>query len=242
MGLLIFYHFFLSYRWGEFGSELAKAMFGSLYVTVIKGGRQVHVFLDRNRLEDDRNFSTDFATTVIKSLVAVPIVSYASLERMFNLKADSNIGNVLLEWTIVVELLAIGSLKFCLPMLGRVTPDAKGGTFISNLFTLRAVDSLHEVVCVKVADRVKELLLANGKTPSSALHTHTVRDVVTRITRALGVTGWDMNDTSVASSSHGSASIMQAQAKWKQKLFKFAVNKTIDSVERAVDTAASGAP
>jgi hypothetical protein len=37
-----------------------------------------------------------------------------------------------------------------------------------------------------VADRVKELLEANGMTPSASLHTSTVRDVVKRITRALG--------------------------------------------------------
>ena len=119
-GLLKFYHVFVSYRWGVFDTELAKAIFSILCVTIISGGRQVQVFLDRNRLEDGRDFSAD-------------------------------------------------------------------------------------------------------------------------ITRALGVTGWDVNDASGESSSHGGASIMHAQAKWKQKLFKLAVNKTIECVERAVDTAASGA-
>ena len=242
-GLLKFYHVFVSYRWGVFDTELAKAIFSILCVTIICGGLQVRVFLDRNRLEDGRDFPTDFSTALINSLVAVPIVSYASLERMLKLTAGSNVDNVLLEWTLIVELMAIGHLKYCLPvMLGKVTPDATDGNFVSNLFALGAMDKLPKVVCVKVADRVKELLLANGKTPSPSLHTYTVHDVVTRITRALGVTGWDVNDASGESSSHGGASIMHAQAKWKQKLFKLAVNKTIECVERAVDTAASGAP
>ena len=242
-GLLKFYHVFVSYRWGVFDTELAKAIFSILCVTIISGGRQVQVFLDRNRLEDGRDFSADFSTALINSRVAVPIVSYASLERMFVLTAESNVDNVLLEWTLIVELMAIGHLKYCLPvMLGKVTPDATDGNFVSNLVALGAMDELPKVVCVKVADRVKELLLANGKTPSPSLHTYTVHDVVTRITRALGVTGWDVNDASGESSSHGGTSIMHAQAKWKQKLFKLAVNKTIECVERAVDTAASGAP
>ena len=237
-GLLKFYHVFVSYRWGVFDTELAKAIFSILCVTIICGGLQVRVFLDRNRLEDGRDFPTDFSTALINSRVAVPIVSYASLERMFVLTAESNVDNVLLEWTLIVELMAIGHLKYCLPvMLGEVTPDATDGNFVSDLFTLGAMDKLPKVVCVKVADRVKELLLANGKTPSPLLHTYTVHDVVTRITRLLGVTGWDVNDTSGESSSHGGAFMMHAQAKWKQKLFKLAVSKTIDCVEKAAQSA-----
>ena len=53
-------------------------------------GQQVHVFLDRNRLEEGRIFSSDFANALIKSLVVVPILSSAALDRMFDLKSDSN--------------------------------------------------------------------------------------------------------------------------------------------------------
>ena len=243
LGLLEFYHVFLSYRWGDFDTELVKSMFASLYVSIISGGRQVQVFLDRNRLEDGRDFSADFAAALVNSLVAVPIVSYAALVRMFDLEADSNIDNVLLEWTLIIELLDSGDLKFCLPvMVGRVNQDADDGTFVSNLFAEGAIDRLPEVVCAKVADRVKELLIANGKTPSQSLCTRTVRDVVLNITRLLGVTGWDVNDTSGASSSHGGASQMHAQSKWKQKLFKWAVDKTIECVEKAADEHTPEAP
>ena len=53
-------------------------------------GQQVHVFLDRNRLEEGRIFSSDFAKALIKSLVVVPILSSAALVRMFDLKSNSN--------------------------------------------------------------------------------------------------------------------------------------------------------
>jgi hypothetical protein len=250
LGLLPFYHVFLSYRWGDFDTELVKTMFASLYTTIISGGRQIQVFLDRNRLEDGRDFSSDFAIALINSLVAVPIVSCASLVRMLNLKADSKIDNLLLEWTLIIELLDSGHLHFCLPiMIGTVKQDADDGNFISNLFAEGDIDKLPEVVCTKVADRVKELLLSNDKTPSQSLYTYTVRGVVTKMTRLLGVPGWDVNDTSGESSSHGGASQMHAQAKWKQKLFLLTANKTIECVEKVahkapaeVSAAAAAAP
>ena len=238
LGLLSFYHVFLSYRWGDFDTDFVKTMFASLYTTIISGGRQVQVFLDRNRLEDGRDFSTDFATALINSLGAVPIVSYASLMRMLKLEADSNIDNVLLEWRLILELLDSGHLHFCMPiMIGTVKQDADDGNFISNLFVDGVIDKLPQVVCTKVSDRVKELLLTNGKTPSQSLYTDTVRDVVSKITRLLGVPGWDVNDTSGASSSHGGASQMHVQARWKQKLVAFAVDKTMTCIERVADKA-----
>jgi hypothetical protein len=41
--------------------NLVKALFSTLRVALVGQGRQVHVFLDRNRLEDGRMFSSDFA-------------------------------------------------------------------------------------------------------------------------------------------------------------------------------------
>ena len=242
-GLRPFYHVFVSYRWGAHDSELVDGIFSRLCVIILVGGREIHVFVDRKRLEDARDFSTDFATGLINSRVAVPIVSYAALERMFALTAESNVDNVLLEWTLIKELMDMGHLVYCLPvMLGKVTPDATDGEFVSNLFALGALDRLPEVVCVKVADRVKELLEANGMTPSASLHTSTVRDVVKRITRALGVLGWDVNNPGGESSSHGGASRMHSEAKWKQKLVSMAVSKTVECVERAVAAEAAASP
>jgi len=61
LGLIASYHVFLSYRWGDFDTDLVKALFSTLSVALVGQGRQVHVFLDRNRLEDGRMFSSDFA-------------------------------------------------------------------------------------------------------------------------------------------------------------------------------------
>ena len=211
-------------------------MFANFYVSVISGGRQVQVFLDRNRLEEGRIFATDFSKALINSLVAVPIVSHAALDRMFSLKTDSNIDNVLLEWLLIVEMYASGHLKYCLPiMIGKVNEKAQDGNFISNLFADQTIDQLPDIVCTKVADRVEELLLANQMTPTASLRTYTVRGVVQKITGALGISAWDVNDAAGASSSHGDASTssLHSQARWKQSLYKWAVEKTLECVEKA---------
>ena len=236
LGLIASYHVFLSYRWGDFDTDLVKALFSTLSVALVGQGRQVHVFLDRNRLEDGRIFSSDFARALINSLVVVPIVSYAALIRMFDLKSDSNIDNVLLEWMLIVELLARGHFKFCLPiMVGEVKEDAKDGKFISNLFSDGGIDKLPEVVCTKVADRVNELLVENGMKPSDAVQTYTVRDIVKKVTGALGLSAWEVNASPGGSSSpvDASRSGMHLQAQWKQALYKHAASKVLECVERA---------
>lgn len=71
-GALAWYDAFISYRWGGLDTELADALFASLSYAVV-GTRPVRVFLDRRRLESGRNFTTDFATALAKSKVAVPL-------------------------------------------------------------------------------------------------------------------------------------------------------------------------
>ena len=230
LGLRKWYHVFLSYRWGEFDTELVKALFSTLSVAVNGQGQQVHVFLDRNRLEEGRIFSSDFANALIKSLVVVPVLSSAALVRMFDLKSDSNIDNVLLEWTLIVVLLARGHLKFCYPiMVGEVKEDAKDGKFISNLFGDGCIDKLPEVVCTKVADRVNELLVENGMTPSESVYTLTVRDTVKKITGALGLSAWEMN----ALPMQQQQSKLHVQMDWKKGLYKLAAGKVLKCVESA---------
>jgi GTPase SAR1 family protein len=134
------YHVFLSYRWGNFDCELVTALFSKLCTEVIGDGKQVHVFLDRHRLEKGRKFSSDFARSLINSLVVVPVVSYAALARMLVLKPDSNIDNVLLEWMLIVELRRRGHLKFCYPIIaGEVKENAEDGKFILDLFAVPAL-------------------------------------------------------------------------------------------------------
>jgi hypothetical protein len=174
-------------------TELVDSMFQAFCHELVEQ-RQVHVFVDRNRLEDGRNFKTDFSQAVMHSTVLVLIVSKAALHKMLRLQEDSE-DNVLLEWTMVAELLEIRALDYCLPvMIGEVSDDTAS---ITNLFKDGIVDELPEMTCSSVTTQVEKLLRKNGHEPSPELHTRTVRSTVKKLLEGLGVPTWDI------SSSHG---------------------------------------
>eukprot|EP00300_Choanocystis_sp_HF-7_P021591 c20801_g1_i1.p1 GENE.c20801_g1_i1~~c20801_g1_i1.p1 ORF type:complete len:395 (-),score=124.27 c20801_g1_i1:39-1223(-) len=111
-GLRDWYDVFLSYRWPDknasdtmIDDDLAVKLFECFQNHSIgRDGRRVEVFLDRQRLEAGRPFDRDFVQALIKSRVAVPIVSWGALVRMATLTNDSPVDNLLLEWTVMVEL------------------------------------------------------------------------------------------------------------------------------------------
>jgi hypothetical protein len=51
--------------------------------------RQVQVFLDRHRLQDGQNFSTEFSTALMSSSGAFPILSATALERFLTLTVST---------------------------------------------------------------------------------------------------------------------------------------------------------
>jgi hypothetical protein len=122
------YDVFLSYRWtGSFDEDLTSSLFNNLSEDLVSSsGREIHVFLDKRRLQDGRNFQDDFADALFVTSLPVIILSTAALQRMMLLKADSPIDNLLLEWTLIVELLHTKSINFCLPIIiGSYSPSAK---------------------------------------------------------------------------------------------------------------------
>jgi GTPase SAR1 family protein len=224
------YHVFLSYRRGDFDTELVQALYSNLCTAVSEQGRQVHVFLDQYCLQEGRRISSDFAKALKHSLVVVPVVSYAALLHMFDLKPDSDINNVLLEWMLIVELLERGHLKFWYPiMVGEVKEDAENGKFILDLDS--CIDKLPEVVCNNVACRVNDLLVKElGMEPSESVHTYTVRGVVKKIiSDNLGFSAWEMN----ALPMKRQQSKLHLRRDWKKGLYKFAADKVLNCVEKA---------
>jgi hypothetical protein len=118
---------FISYRWtdekwGGMDTKLVDDIYKKLSPNVVVAeNRQIHVFLDRHCLEEGRRFDTDFAKTLLKTTLVIPIVSCAALQKMMSLNKDSPIDNLLVEWIIVAELQDLVTLDSCLPvMLGHV--------------------------------------------------------------------------------------------------------------------------
>jgi hypothetical protein len=114
---------YLFSRWtGSFEDDLTTGIFNALscgeHGVLGSSGREIRVFLDKQRLQDGRNFQEDFAEALLKTHVPVTIVSTAALARMRSLKPDSAVDNLLLEWTLIVELMDRDTkiLWECLPV------------------------------------------------------------------------------------------------------------------------------
>ena len=207
------YDVFFSYRQGNFDSALTKACFcqlSSLSKTPVAcrliKGQTLSIFLDEFRLEKGLHFQDQFATALLKSEVVVPVISANALKRFLVLGENSEIDNVLLEWTLTVELIEQGLKKYCLPIFfGKVMdhPD-ENGRLVTDIFketctkncdvegkTLYLLDCIPEVVCEKVVGKVKSLFKKWKKEctvfpdPSDELEHRTVKDTVWYLIRHL---------------------------------------------------------
>ena len=108
-----------SYQWtGSFDEDLAISLFNNLSDDVFgSSSREINVLLDKRWLQDGRNIQDDFADALVKTSVPVVVLSTASLQHMVYLTADSVIDNLLLEWTLIVELLDSRTITHCLPVV-----------------------------------------------------------------------------------------------------------------------------
>jgi len=149
------------------------------------------VFLDKRRLQDGRNFQDDFADALLKTSMPVVILSTAALQRMVKLNADSAIDNLLLEWTLIVELLDSKTIEHCLPIIiGTYNPSAPScAAVIADFFKdvvksadgsvfYSGVDSLPDVSVTSIISKVRLMLQQHHLPESPGLSSHTVRSVV----------------------------------------------------------------
>ena len=202
---------------------------------VANQNRQVQVFLDRRRLQTGRNFKTDFSVAAMNSTVMVLIVSKAALVKMLSLQAESE-DNVLLEWTLALQLIAIKQLHFCIPvMIGEVMEEQ---ALITNLFQDGILEKLPDIVSTATTKQVEALLRSNGFEPSPDLHTLTVRGTVKKVLEGLGVATWDVASShggaggAGAASSAGTASL-HSQERWRRCIYRHIVKETMKCLEKA---------
>jgi hypothetical protein len=143
------YDVFISYRWNDFDTKLADALFdktASDQVVITKNNRAVNVFLDRNRLKDGLNFVDSFANSLFNSTVVVPLMTAKALERMFTHDPATR-DNVLLEWLITLECVSAGKIEKVYPILVGST-DADGNV-AASFFASVKLDLLPDVVPVE---------------------------------------------------------------------------------------------
>jgi hypothetical protein len=134
-------HAFVSYRWtdaktpGGDDSALADALADTLSTQEVHG-QPMFVFQDKRRLHDGDRFDLAFMSAMLNSFVIVPLVSWDALKRMTSLTEGSPCDNVLLEWSLALELSDRFATKKILPiLLGSPLMDDKGNVSMADLFT-----------------------------------------------------------------------------------------------------------
>jgi len=183
--LLSAYDIFVSYRHGDFDSELVRKTYDVLASQVVGPTRRgVEVFYDQVRLKPGRRFDLDFMNALLCSTGAVPIVSLHALERMRKIDRDSPEDHLLMEWCLILELQLAGRLKFCVPLLvGKV----EEGPAIGNFFASDPLSTLPQVVPTKTVEEVKSFLASKGWEPSRELESRTVQETVKRLSKNMAI-------------------------------------------------------
>ena len=105
------------------------------------------------------------------------------------LQANSDVDNLLLEWSLILELInSHKKLSLCLPVVvGRVgSENTTDNMHISELFKEGVIELLPEVVCLKVVAAATEALVEVGVTGSDKLPVRTVRGTVQELLLNLG--------------------------------------------------------
>jgi ubiquitin/GTPase SAR1 family protein len=227
------YDVFFSYRWTLFDTEILQAIFPIISAILLgKHNRPVQSFLDRHRLQDGQNFVDEFSTALMNSTGIFPVVSCAALERM--LTPESNVDNLLLEWTLALEIRDKKVTFFVLPLVvGKVSPECKlrNGSFSTSLFQEGIIQQLPQVVCNKTVAKAKAILLKNGMTPSANLEKRTVRQTVEEITSFLGVMANNVKISDVGGSVDADSG--HEYLMWKSAVYADTRTKVVDCLEAA---------
>jgi len=96
------YDLFCTYRWSGLDTEIMLAIFSKMSTELVgASARQVQVFLDRHRLQDGQNFSTEFSTALMSSSGAFPIVSVAALHRFLTLTVSTTQEAIALVYVLI---------------------------------------------------------------------------------------------------------------------------------------------
>lgn len=118
---------------------------------------------------------------MLRSRGVVLLLSVDALKRMQATTADSRVDNVLMEWSLALELFAAKRISFILPLKrGTIETDTSNVTSILSFSKMdpNPLTTLPAVVPPHVVGKVRDFLLENGITPSEQLATRTVSDIV----------------------------------------------------------------
>ena len=141
--------------------------------------------------------------------------------------SDSVVNEELLLWTLIVELLAIGRLKRCLPIkLWQVRSELEAGRHYATSMQEEdfAIRLLAPAVCSKVVEAAVEELQNLGCRPSDALFTRTVRGTAQELLRWKGE----------AYAALGSDLDCHGAVEWEKEIFIRSSNKALACIDETM--------
>jgi hypothetical protein len=172
------YDLFLSYRWGPLDSLFVSKLFGFSNYNVDEDNRAVAVFLDKERLQDGRQFQMDFAKALSTSLVIVPVLSHDALVRLVRHDPTKE-DNLLIEWILALQFYQSEKSRVC-----RIFPIAFGkrsgekGEVITNLFTEPILENMPKIVPTASLKICGQYLQSLGIQPTENFGDWTVFDII----------------------------------------------------------------
>ena len=167
---------------------------------------------------------------------AVPIVSKDAIKRMVDIRSDSAEDHVLMEWTLILELQAIGSCTFCIPVvIGTVSSDPALPA-IANFFDGDPLSSLPDLVAEKSVNEVEQFLVSLGYAPSQQLRSRTVRETVRLLLKNMAIMTWEIPASAVPAPS---LSLSPAQTNNSHSRELFGLHRVIaDRILKVVESSA----
>ena len=181
-----------------------------------------------------RRFDHDFMRALCNSNGAVPIVSKDAIKRMIDIRSDSSEDHVLMEWTLILELQAIGLCKFCIPVvIGAVATDPALPA-IANFFDGDPLSSLPDVVAEKSVNEVEQFLLSSGYAPSQQLRTRSVKETVRLLLKNMAIFTWEALSSIVPAPSLSVApALMNSHSRELFGLHRLIADRILEVVERS---------
>jgi hypothetical protein len=174
--------------------DLAQLLFHILSSRTIGGeGRQVKVFLDRERLQMGQRWDFGFVEGLARSRVVVPLISYRALEgTMEELDPENGedwVDHLHAEWTLAIELHAAGRIQAIQPILiGKQNAD---GT-MSNFFTDGSKGRLKDAVSHKTLEKVREYAKHINLELSAEAATRTIKGTLETMLTFQTTLWWDV--------------------------------------------------
>lgn len=246
------YDVFISYRWNAHDSAFTSALFDTFsYFAVGPDSRPPIIFLDRKRLEDGRNYKSDFVVSLLNTSLVVPIVSYDALLRLMTHDCDHE-DNLLIEWICVLECIRLSGKGLLSTRIERIYPimfgkrDVETGRMqslfrsgdLNKISTKAPTASLKKAsILLRDSEVFVHGIVGKGINKDTfEVQTYTVKEIVDGLLSYQGFSAWNAKYTNLQDAA------MLEGAKLVIKVLQTCSGPNESLVSESIPTKSSGPP